>query len=772
MTALGGRPTTADGTEPEPAAVSSAAPAVPAGVTTSGRAAFTAAWRATLAGTSHVSLTGTEVQALLAELTDRLAIALTAEPFTADAGEDIGRTLAYAGFTEPDSLARTVTLLAEPPPRLLAGLLADHPGTVAGAATGGTPAGSAELAASRCPALAGAVAAGHHAALRERILGAQEALIRAALVARDRAETRFRTVFAGTAVGIGISSLDGAITDANQALRDMLRHPLDELRQRTVADFVHPDDAGEVRSAYAELVRGDRDHYQADKPLYRGDGTVLWTHITMSVIPDDAAGAGCVVTMFEDYTDRHLLETRLRYLATHDPLTQLPNRALLLESLDRIFATATHDVRLGLCFVDLDGFKVVNDCFGHAIGDRLLVEVAGRLDKSVSTTGHLVARMGGDEFVILVADSTGSDEVIAVAERALESLLPPMWIDDHELSVSASIGIVERRVAGTDPAEMLRAADATLYRAKADGKGRWALFDPLRNACDMARYTLSTTMPAALAGGEFFLDYQPVVRLGDGALAGVDAVPRWRHPRLGVLGPDRFADLADETGLTATLSRWLLMTACQQARRWQEAHPELSLFVSVALSPRQCEDPRLVDDVLRIVDQTGLEPGRLQLELNHCLPGNPADEPSAVVGALAARGIRIALSDLPLGQANLAQLRGLPAHTLKLAAGLVQGLRARRIDPSDEQIVAAIVALAHGLNLSVTAAGVETATQAARLRLMDCDAGQGSFLGRPGPPDQISMLLEAAGPGTGQPSLIPPAAFTSTSFRGEFDGSD
>lgn len=702
------------------------------------------AWLDALRGTSHVVMSSADLRALLHLLTDRLAEALAAEPFSPAPGYEIGRLLADAGFTEPESLARTVGLLGAGTPDPT-----DRP----------EPEARARLA-----ELLGELAAGHTAALRDRILTAQEALIRAALIARNRAEsllhateTRFRTVFAGSAVGIGISDLTGSILDANQALLDMLRHPLEELRQHSIADFVHPDDAAEVSAAYAALVRGERDHFQTDKPLYRGDGTVLWTHVTMSLIPEEPAGTGCVVTMFEDVTDRHLLETRLRYLATHDPLTQLPNRALLHENLNQVFADARPGDRLGICFVDLDGFKVVNDCFGHAVGDRLLVEVAGRLDKSVSTMGHLVARMGGDEFVILVADSTGPDQVIEVAERVLDALLLPMWIDDHELTVSASIGIVERRVAGTDPADMLRAADATLYRAKSDGKGRWALFDPLRNAYEMARYTLSAMMPSALAGGEFFVDYQPVVRLTDGVLAGVDARPRWRHPRQGLLGPDRFVSLAEETGQTATFSRWLLLTACEQAARWQQSYPGMSLFVSVGLSASQSEDPRLVEDVLRILDSTGLDPRRLQLELNRSAARANVEEPSAAVRALSARGVRFAMADFSLSHANLALMRSLPVHTLKIAEAFVQGLCPLEPDPSDLQIVTAIVSLAHGLGLTATADGVETATQAARLVDIGCDAGQGSFLGRPGPPEQVGRLLAMAAPGDSQPSVLPPA---------------
>jgi EAL domain-containing protein (putative c-di-GMP-specific phosphodiesterase class I) len=254
-------------------------------------------------------------------------------------------------------------------------------------------------------------------------------------------------------------------------------------------------------------------------------------------------------------------------------------------------------------------------------------------------------------------------------------------------------------------------------------------------------------MPAALEHGEFLVEYQPLVRFTDGHLVGVEALVRWRHPRFGVLNPDAFIGLAEETGLIVPLGRWVLAEACRQARRWQDAFPEADLFVSVNLAVRQSRDPGLVPDVARILAETGLDPSRLQLELTESAIMGTADEPLEALRALSGRGIRIAIDDFGTGYSNLAYLRHLPVHGLKIAGSFVGGLRSPDApDPVDEQIVAALVALAHALDLNVTAEGVETGSQAERLRAIGCDAGQGWLFARPGAAEEIDALLAAKRP--------------------------
>ncbi|MEU6076842.1 bifunctional diguanylate cyclase/phosphodiesterase [Micromonospora sp. NPDC047074] len=431
-------------------------------------------------------------------------------------------------------------------------------------------------------------------------------------------------------------------------------------------------------------------------------------------------------------------EARFRHQATHDPLTGLPNRTLLTERLSAaIESPAGGSARLGVCFLDLDRFKVVNDSHGHQVGDGLLVAVADRLRHVLD--GHLVARLGGDEFVVLVEDTTGTDDVVAVAEAALASVREPVLVDGHELGVSASIGIVEREIAGTSPGDLMRAADSTLHWAKAAGGARWAVYDADRDRQDLARYALSAAIPTALERGEFYLDFQPLTSLRDGRVLGMEALVRWRHPELGVLRPDSFIGLAEETGLIVPLGGWVLAEACRQAESWATADGQAP-FVSVNLAVRQVRRPGLVQEVRSLLRHTGLSPERLQLEITESTMMSTAEEPVRALRVLADLGVRIAIDDFGTGYCNLAYLRDLPVTELKVAGEFVAGLRAPEAR-ADERILASLVSLAHALDLTVTAEGVETAGQAERLRAIDCDAGQGWHFGRPGSAERVLARL-------------------------------
>ncbi|GLY20685.1 hypothetical protein Misp04_04170 [Micromonospora sp. NBRC 101691] len=436
-------------------------------------------------------------------------------------------------------------------------------------------------------------------------------------------------------------------------------------------------------------------------------------------------------------------EARFRHQATHDPLTGLPNRTLFTERLAAAIERPGRDgQRVGLCFLDLDRFKVVNDTLGHQVGDSLLVSVGRRLHEAVGD--HLVARLGGDEFVILVERTTGTEDVVRVAEAALHAVNRPALVDGNELTVSASIGIVERPVAGTTPSDLMRAADSTLHWAKGAGGARWELFDVDRNQQELARYALSAAIPTALERGEFYLDYQPLTSLRDGSVVGAEALVRWRHPELGELRPDRFIGLAEETGLIVPLGGWVLADAAREAECWPAGGRPRAPFVSVNLAVRQVHGPGLVRQVRDLLEDTGLPPERLQLEITESAMMSTTGEPVRALRTLADAGVRIAIDDFGTGYSNLAYLRDLPVTELKFAGNFVAGLRGSPNDPSsrtDERILASLVSLAHALNLTVTAEGVETAAQAERLRAIGCDAAQGWHFGRPGPSGQILDLL-------------------------------
>lgn len=671
-------------------------------------------------------------------LTDRLVDALTAEPFDPEPGRQVGAALVAAHFTNAEALGRTVETIGD---GLLAELQAADPDEARG----------------RLLRLLGTLSEGFTHALWEHTLDAQEEIRSAAVLARAEAEqalhaseARFRVVFAGSAIGIGITDLAGRLQAVNPALAAMTRYSAEELSDRTVTELLDPTQAPAVARLFAELRAQQREHFRVDQRLHRPDGTVIWAHLAASLVRDHRGAPRYQVVMVEDVTDRHELQARLRHQALHDSLTGLPNRALFADRLLRLLTTGHAGARVGVCYLDLDGFKVVNDRLGHHIGDELLVTVAQRLNECVSEAGHTLARLGGDEFVILVENPDSTAQVVRLAEEVLAALATPFAVAGHQLSVSASIGIVERPAAGTSLTEVMRAADMTLYWAKSDGKARWALFDPERSAREVTQYELAAVMPAALDRGEFVLDYQPLIGLACGRMVGVEALVRWRHPRLGLLPPDRFVGLAEETGMIVALGRWVLETACREARSWPDLTAGTTPPISVNLAVRQAQDAGLVDDVARILRRTGLPPQRLQLELTESAIIGPDHEPLAALTALSGMGVRIAIDDFGTGYSNLAYLCTLPVNALKLAGSFVDGLWLDgQREPAGERVVANLVRLAHDLCLTVTAEGVETQAQADRLRAVGCDAGQGWFFARPGPPEQLARWLGRQCPGRG-----------------------
>ncbi|RFU85440.1 EAL domain-containing protein [Streptomyces triticagri] len=551
---------------------------------------------------------------------------------------------------------------------------------------------------------------------------------------------------------MAVVDADGRITSVNDALGGLLGLTPDELRGRSVAGLVDLAAQDRTWHAYQEILRGRRAGLRCTRRLKHPDGHSLWAQVT--VAPLDRRGA--VLLTVTDVTARRELQAQLHHLRLHDPMTRLPNRTLFFERLTAALEAAdeaTGTGRIGLCHLDLDGFKAVNDTLGHASGDRLLAAVADRLtrcaDRIAARDGGreiLVARLGGDEFALLVEDSTGTEQLTSLAQAVLDSLREPFDVGGRQLVVSASVGVVERRAAGTTATGLMQGADTTLYWAKADGKARWSLFDPERNAHRMNRQALAATLRPAVERGEFALEYQPLVGLDDCGVRGVEALVRWHHPQFGTLAPNRFIALAEEDGSIVELGRWVLRTACVQARAWQLEHPERApVFVSVNVAVRQVWDSDLVADVAATLRETGLEPGLLQLELTESAVMGSAGRPLRTLQALSEMGVRIAIDDFGTGYSNLAYLSRLPVSVLKLDGSFVRGFQYESGDgqasEADETIVEAMVQLAHRLGLTVTAECVETPQQADRLRRIGCDTGQGWLYSRAVPPDRISSLI-------------------------------
>lgn len=570
--------------------------------------------------------------------------------------------------------------------------------------------------------------------------------------------SRHRTLdlaFTAAPLAMAVVDREGLIATANEAMGSLLGTGTEGVLGKVAADLVDLSSDARTWHAYREMLGGRQARLRCTRRLKHPDGHSLWVQVTVTPLPEAERAVLLSVT---DISARRELQARLRHLQMHDPVTRLPNRTLFFERLSAALEAESYEDsgtgRIGLCYLDLDGFKAVNDSLGHRVGDRLLAAVADRLTHCADEVGRtrastpLVARLGGDEFALLLEDSTGTDQLAELAESVLKSIQAPFDLSGQRLSVSASIGVVERHAAGTTATGLMQAADTTLYWAKADGKARWTLFDPERNAHRMTRQALSSGLRPAIERGEFALEYQPLVDLEDGRVRGVEALMRWHHPQFGTLTPNRFIGLAEEDGSIVQLGRWALRTACRQARHWQLERPdEPPIFVSVNVAVRQVWDSDLVADVAGTLAETGLAPHLLQLELTESAVMGSAGRPLQALQALSDMGVHIAIDDFGTGYSNLAYLSRLPVSVLKLDGSFVRGFQYEGTNahpnPADEVIVEAMIQLAHRLGLTVTAECVETSAQATRLRRIGCDTGQGWLYSRPVPPDRISELVEA-----------------------------
>lgn len=464
-----------------------------------------------------------------------------------------------------------------------------------------------------------------------------------------------------------------------------------------------------------------------------------------------AAQAGAALVVARRYAERQSFESELRHQASHDPLTGLPNRTLLLDRIDHALAVGgRRETSLGLLFLDLDGFKTINDSLGHESGDELLRLVGVRL-QSCLRPGDTLARYGGDEFTVLL-DETTEAAAVGIAERILVAMQEPFALAGREVGVTASIGIVITPPVdeGAKRPDPIRDADLAMYRAKESGGGRWELFVPSMDAEALDRLDQETDVRRAVAAGEFHLAYQPVINLTTGQLTGVEALVRWDHPHRGSVSPAEFIPVAERTGLIVALGRWVINEACRQARAWQDAG--LDLHVAINLSPIQFGDAGLVDDLRHIIGRHGVDPGRLVLEITESVFIDNSTHAVTTMKAINALGVALALDDFGQGYSSLSYLKMLPLQLVKIDRAFVDGLPR---SPADQAIVRAVVSLASELGMAVLAEGVETLDQLAHVRRLGCGSVQGFLFSRAVAADEIPAL--AAGPMIAGPEpVLPP----------------
>jgi diguanylate cyclase (GGDEF)-like protein len=449
-----------------------------------------------------------------------------------------------------------------------------------------------------------------------------------------------------------------------------------------------------------------------------------------------------VVVAHEDITQRKLAEEQLLHDAFHDALTDLPNRALFMDRLRRaILRTRRQEsYHFAVLFLDLDGFKVINDSLGHAAGDQLLIAIGRRLELGMRG-GDTLTRLGGDEFAILADDIRDVDDAIGLAERVRGDLKAPFNINGHEVFATGSIGIALGTRDREQPEDLLRDADTAMYHAKALGKERHVVFDQAMHTRVVERLRLETDLRRALERREFEVHYQPIIALRTNEIAGFEALVRWVHPERGSISPASFIPVAEETGLILPLGLWVLGAACRQLREWHDRGPEWSgLMMSVNLSSKQLAQSDLVERIGQILEETGLDPQHLKLEITESVIMEHPHSAAEVLRRLKDRGIRLSLDDFGTGYSSLSYLHRFPMDTLKVDRSFVNRID---VEDGDPVIVQTIVALAHNLGMQVIAEGVETAGQLERLKAMGCQYGQGYYFSRPVDGESAGALLEA-----------------------------
>jgi diguanylate cyclase (GGDEF)-like protein/PAS domain S-box-containing protein len=573
------------------------------------------------------------------------------------------------------------------------------------------------------------------------------ALIARLLRRRDEAlrssERRYRLLFERNLAGLFRTTLDGRILDCNSAFARILGYPSreDVLKVSALDLYAEPSD----RESFLARLAHQRVLVNFELCLKRRDGTTVWVLANESLLEPEGGGEAVMEGSLIDITDRKRAEQQRWHQANHDALTDLPNRVLFN---DRLSLAILHAHRrrqsLAVMFLDLDHFKRVNDTLGHSAGDELLVKAADRLRRCIRSD-DTVARVGGDEFLLLLNGIAREADAATMARKILQVISEPFLIQKRELFVEASIGIGLYPGDGEDAEMLVANVDTAMYRAKETGRNSFQFFTQKMQEQSQERAAMESGLRRALPRGEFILHYQPILRLATRVPIGVEALVRWQHPEKGILSPREFIPLAEDVGLITRVGEWVLRRSCEQLVEWH-ARGASSLRMSVNVSARQFHQRDFAVAVRRIVEETGLAPAFLELEITESIAMQDVTHTGRILSELNDLGVHISMDDFGTGHSSLNYLKHFPIRRLKIDQSFVAGM-AR--DEKDKAIVATIIAIASNLGLDVTAEGVETEEQAALLEGMGCADVQGFLFGRPVPAEELEVTLGlgAAPPG-------------------------
>jgi diguanylate cyclase (GGDEF)-like protein/PAS domain S-box-containing protein len=551
---------------------------------------------------------------------------------------------------------------------------------------------------------------------------------------------RFRALVEHSSDVISLIRPSGDVIYQSASSMRVFGYPSVELLGRRFAELLDQPSRVKFNAAVLEAAKSASRNDALELRLVHADGAWRQVETTVTNLLADPA-VGALVLNTRDVSERRELEDQLLHQAFHDSLTSLANRALFYDRVRHAMQRRTLNDSVGVLFLDLDGFKEVNDSLGHSCGDALLIEVAARLHTCVRP-GDTIARLGGDEFAILVEGAKATIEFVAVAERIRSALRAPIEISGRSLFIQASIGIATADPGTNDADQLIRNADLAMYRAKELQDGEFALYDPSMHSTLVERLALEAELRLAVTQELLAVHYQPTYTLDTGKLVGVEALVRWNHPERGQIPPDSFIPLAEQTGLIHELGLFVLREACLQGRRWLDAAPETPLSIGVNISGKQLQRVGFPAEVREVLAESGLPPRSLVLEMTESVLMDDTDGSAQALAELKEMGIRIAIDDFGTGYSSLSYLHRFPVDILKIDRSFVERLSGAH---AEESLVQSIVQLAQTLHLETIAEGIEDHGQLLTLRRLGCQVAQGYHFGRPGPPDIVGQLLLDAG---------------------------
>lgn len=563
------------------------------------------------------------------------------------------------------------------------------------------------------------------------------------------AQMQLRTALYSTNIGLFKFAYDSDIEESfdesnplvwNFNMAPLYGYALDaKMDSRNFFNSVHPDDMEAAKRMVDEHVKNKTTDHQHEYRVIWPDGSVRWLYSRATLSYTTEGKLRDMIGIAVDITERKEAEEKIQYLATHDGLTGLPNRNVFNQLLEHEIHVARRGKdKFCIMFIDLDRFKMINDSLGHDAGDQLLQSMAQRLQSSIRD-GDIVSRLGGDEFVILAREITSDHQAANLAQKILHKISEPIFLSNHEYRITGSIGIATYPVDGEDELTLMKNADVAMYLAKEEGKNNFQFYSSSIKTLSLEKLTLENDLRKALANNEFYLDYQAKVHMSDKSIAGVEALIRWKHPELGLVSPDQFIPLAEETGTIIPIGRWVLETACNQARLWlQQGLPPIC--ISVNLSPRQFSDPHLLQDIAEVLEKTELQPNLLELEITESMVMNNADRAVMLLKSIKTLGVRLAIDDFGTGYSSLGQLKQFPIDTLKVDKSFIQHIP---VDAEDKAITEAIIAMGKSLSLTVIAEGVENSDQQSFLQAHACDQMQGFYFSRPVSADDFAEFVRS-----------------------------